>query len=101
MGLHKNRKRRKQRRGGGDVSLMDSQPAIVQRLSQEAQDVSVENLKSRSNLDHESSTSDLALENGGPDLHFQPKAPVDSAEHKSDPKSDVTSPSEARSTSES
>merc|ERR1712129_76017 len=58
--------------------------------------------KSRSNLnnqnDHDSSTSDLALENGGPDLHFEPKAPVEEAKESLP---DVTSPSEARSTSES
>ena len=106
MRLQKQRESRKRRRGGGDVSSMDKQPAIVQRLSMEAQNASVEDIKLRTNIvdDHKDSDNDLQSgseldlcpesehqsaplisPNGGDleaDLHFEPKSPSEVAADK-------------------
>ena len=82
MMLNKQRRDRKKRRGGGDVSAMDQQPAIVQRLSMEAQSVNVDALKNRDDHKEEDedseSRSDLMIDDvdaNGPDLNFEPKSP--------------------------
>jgi len=102
MRLQKQRQSRKQRRGGGDVSAMDKQPQIVQRLSMEAQRVSIDALQSRTggkgtaadhselddddndsgselnlsaDADHQSAPLIAANGDKEPDLHFEPKSP--------------------------
>ena len=112
MTLQKQREKRKNRRGGGNVSDM-KQPAIVQRLSKSVQSTSIDSqsLKVRTMSDHkesdtadEDSESELEIkpvitassrlhsisqtEPTEPDLNFEPKSP-------SNTESNIRSPSDS------
>jgi len=84
MTLQRQREKRKRRRGGGDVSDIE-QPGIVQRLSQEAHDVHIGDLKARTASDDDVG-SGSELEGSGSELDLSPKdtaySPSKGAEEK-------------------